>query len=311
MTQTVTPSPHPQAPPAPQEEQQRPSLFAEPVQETRPQGQAQTRVPLDTTIRRPVEHLHLDHRRLTLFRTFRTNDMPTARISEVMIEHPDIWRQVLVEIAKHSSRDRLILIHHNHQGLTQQVRVYQQDQELVNFIERERRSMIRSVNGGKETLIWQDVLTLLDQGKMPRLPVAVDAHIYSASVSDGVKTYYGFVIHTANDLALKGGFVPIKGPQDDLISAEMLALLEATKVLPSGTRSIVYPSQDTVKFVYDSLAKPLAERDVHARSPVMRELIEQCNRRGLAVQTGEKPNAVFMKHARAVAAQVYAGRAVL
>jgi hypothetical protein len=312
MTQTVALNPHPQAPQAAQEDQPRPSLFAEPAApETRPQGQP--RIPLDTTIRRSTEHvyLHLDHRRLTLFRTFRSNDMPTARFNEIIIEHPDIWRQVIVEIAKHCSRDRLILVHHNDPGLTQQLRVYRQDQELVNFIERERRSMIRSVNGGQETLLWQDVLTLLDQGKMPRLPVAVDAHIYSASVSDGVKTYYGFVIHTANDLAIKGGFVNIKGPQDDLISAEMLALLDATKVLPSGTRSVVYPSQDTVKFVYDSLAKPLAERDMHARSPVMRQLIEQCNRRGLAVQTGEKPNAVFMKHARAVAAQVYAGRAVI
>jgi hypothetical protein len=315
MTQTVS-SPHLQAPPAPaapEAEVIRPSLFGE-VQTPRPRQEQNTRrVPLDTTIKRASEHvyLHLDHRRLTLFKTFRTNDMPTARFSEVMIEHPDIWRQVLVEIAKHCSRDRMILVHHSNPALSAELRAYKNDQELVNFIERERRCTIRGVTGGQEALLWQDVLTLLDQGKMPRLPVAVDSHIYSASVSDGIKTYFGFVIHTANDLAIKGGFVPIKGPEDDLISGEMLALLEATQHLASGTRSIVYPSQDTVKFVYDSLAKPLVERDMHARSPVMHRLIEQCNRKNLAVQTGEKPNPTFMKHARAVAAQVYAGRAVI
>lgn len=290
-----------------------PSLFNSPDAPQDPAARAAPPRPLDLRFRQMTEHiyLHLQGRTLTLFKTFRQNGDPSARFSVTQIEHPDIWRQVLIEIAKYAQKDRLVFVHHNNPALITLIRTYRQDEEIRTFVEKDRRSALRSAPSGKETLLWQDVLSLLERGEMPRQPVGVDGHIYTASVSDGFRTYWGCVIHTPSDLVLKGGHVDIRSQADDLISAEMAALHAALDSLPSSFRSVVYPSQDTVKFVYDSMTRPHAERDAHLKTDTMHRVLTLCNKRKLSVQTGEKPNPTFLKHARAIAAHGYAGRDVL
>lgn len=308
---TDNPSP-PMTSPVP-EETLGPSLFGAPEAPQTTVNSAAPARPLDLRSRQVTEHiyLHLTGRTLTLFKTFRQNNAPSARFAVTEIEHPDLWRQVLIEIAKYAQKDRLVFVHHNHPALVALIRTYKQDDEVRTFIEKDRRSTLRSAPSGKEALLWQDVLSLLERGEVPRHPVGVDGHIYSASVSDGFRNYWGCVIHTPSDLVLKSGYVDIRGPGDDLISAEMVALHAALGSLPSSFRSVVYPSQDTVKFVYDGMSRPHAERDAHLKTDTMHHILTLCTKRKLSVQTGEKPNPVFLKHARAIAAHGYAGRDVL
>ncbi|GGR09867.1 hypothetical protein [Deinococcus ruber] len=327
MTTSVTPStssaPSVSHTPAPSVDtpEQQPSppdvrtLFGSSPADTDSGTQLASTPPLHTQKRQATEHiyLHLDQRQLTLFRTFRQHGMPSARFTSVFIEHPDIWRQVVVEIAKFAQKDRTIFVHHNSAPLINLIRTYRQDEELRTFIERERYSLIRSAPAGRETALWQDVLSLFERGEVPKQPIGVDAHIYSAAVSDGVRNYWGWVVHTPSELVLRNGYVDIHGEQDlgDLITAEMVALREALTQMPTGSRCVVYPSQPTVKFVYDDMVKPRNERDVHLNGAVMRAIIDQCTKRKMGLQTGEKPNPVLMKHARAIAALGYAGREVL